>query len=200
ADGEPPESAPGALLLSAPQSGRFDLRRPDGWSDLAVYRLLIDGRLAKAPYSVEDTHLVVPYVAEDELGPTDAYLVAAPDAPLPARLHAYLATLLRAKEHTLRQAAVTILAANTAAVWEAGCLQSAANMLQFCAEKPAVVLAYQQFFEAVAKAVTPVAERLAAQLTALRAAHAAGLAYDAALETTLEGALEALILARMGGG
>ena len=34
-----------SLLLSAPQSGRFQIRRPAGWDGMLAYRLLLSGAL-----------------------------------------------------------------------------------------------------------------------------------------------------------
>ena len=193
ADDAPAESPPAALLLSAPAGGRFDLRRREGWGGLRVFRLLLDGQLDEAPFAEEGTHLVVPYVADDERGPTDAYLVAAPDAPLPTRLHKHLATLLRARACLLEDAAAHA-PANAATQ-----IRATAATLEVRAASPAAPLAYRAALDEALAQLAPPTRTLDAQFTALRAARAAGLPVDAQQQGALEATLEALVLARIGG-
>jgi hypothetical protein len=95
----------GALLLTAPQSGRFQLRRGDGWEGMQAYRLLLNGQLLPARLQIEATHLLLPYTAEDERGQTDLYLLLPAGRALPAELRDYLAVTLRARAAELRYAA-----------------------------------------------------------------------------------------------
>jgi hypothetical protein len=95
----------GGVLLVAPQSGRFQLRRGEGWGSMAAHRLLLSGELLPAPLQIDASHLSIAYVAEDEHGPTDLYLVLPIQAPLPDRLRAYLGALLAARAAALRRAA-----------------------------------------------------------------------------------------------
>jgi hypothetical protein len=98
----------GGLVLVAPQSGRFQMRRGQGWADIACFRLLLNGRLLTASLQVDTTHLLVPYVAEDEHGQTDMYLVLRGDAELPNPLRAYLATLLAGRAAACKHAAALL--------------------------------------------------------------------------------------------
>jgi hypothetical protein len=95
----------GGLLLTAPYGGRFQLRRRPGWNEMTTRRLLLNGAVEPAPFQVDATHLSVPYVAEDERGQTDMYLVLPAGEPLPESLRAYLAALLAGRVAALRHAA-----------------------------------------------------------------------------------------------
>jgi hypothetical protein len=108
------------VLLTAAHSGRFQLRRPEGWEDMQARRLLMDGTLVPAACRVESSHLIVPYVAEDELGQTDLYAVL-PAADPPPQLRDYLATLLAARAWEVRDLAArcdSVLASDLAAAAE----------------------------------------------------------------------------------
>lgn len=94
-----------ALLLTAPQSGRFQLRRAAGWLDLVAHRLLLSGELLPARLNVDATHLSLPYVAEDERGQTDLYVVAPGSGELPPALRDYLAAQLAGWAAALERAA-----------------------------------------------------------------------------------------------
>jgi hypothetical protein len=96
--------ADSGLLLVAPESGRFQLRRGMGWPKVTGYRLLLNGRLLPASLRIDATHLLVPYVAEDEQGQTDMYLVLRNDQELPIMLRGYLSTLLAARAAALNHA------------------------------------------------------------------------------------------------
>ncbi len=93
-------------LVSAAQSGRFQLRRPSGWGELVAYRLTLHGALLDAGFQVEGTHLVVPYVAEDERGATDCVAVFDPAEPLPQQFAAMLRALCVARAAALCRAAL----------------------------------------------------------------------------------------------
>ncbi|HWQ14475.1 MAG TPA: beta-galactosidase, partial [Roseiflexaceae bacterium] len=84
----------GGLLLTAPGSGRFQLRRREGWEGLAAHRLLLGGGLLPAAVHVEATHASLPYVAEDERGCTDLYALLPAGAVVPVALRSYLGALL----------------------------------------------------------------------------------------------------------
>ncbi|HMO55806.1 MAG TPA: beta-galactosidase [Roseiflexaceae bacterium] len=93
------------VLFSAAHSGRFQMRRPEGWADMVAYRLLLSGRLLPAHYQTEVHHASLPYIAEDESGRTDLYLMAPRSAELPGHVRRYLATLLNARSAALERAA-----------------------------------------------------------------------------------------------
>ncbi len=94
-----------ALLLTAPQSGRFQLRRSDGWEGVQAYRLLLNGQLLPARLQIDAAHLLLPYSAEDEHGQTDLYILLPASRILPADLRDYLAVPLHARAAELRYAA-----------------------------------------------------------------------------------------------
>ncbi len=102
------------LLLTASQSGRFQIRRAEGWAGMAAHRLLLSGALLPAQLQTDATHLLVPYVAEDERGQTDLYVVQPAGDPAPPYLRDYLAALLVSRAATLRRGAA--LAASESAV------------------------------------------------------------------------------------
>jgi len=91
------------MLLTAPQSGRFQARRTEGWADLQSYRLLLSGALLPAQAQIDSTHIAVAYVAEDAKGQTDMYLVL-PAGDIPPLVRSYLATALLARAALLRRA------------------------------------------------------------------------------------------------
>lgn len=92
------------MRLSAAQSGRFQLRRLEGWNGLTPYRLLLSGDVLRASFDTEGTHLTLPYVSEDERGVTDSYLLL-PAGPAPDPIRADLRALLWARAQMLRAAA-----------------------------------------------------------------------------------------------
>ncbi|MCS6939700.1 MAG: beta-galactosidase [Roseiflexus sp.] len=93
------------VRLSAVQSGRFQLRRLEGWNGLMPYRLLLSGDVLPALAHIEGTHLTLPYVGEDEHGVTDSYLLL-PAGPAPDPIRADLRALLLARAQMLRAAAI----------------------------------------------------------------------------------------------
>lgn len=95
----------GTLLAFAPQNSRFQVRARYPWGGLLAFRLLLGGAILPAPLLIEGMHLALPYVAEDTLGQTDCYLLGSPTSPLPARIHTYLAAMLRARASALHSAA-----------------------------------------------------------------------------------------------
>ena len=95
----------GTLLAFAPQNSRFQIRARYPWGERAAFRLLMGGALMSTPLLIEGKHLALPYVAEDLHGQTDCYLIGPASTPLPQRLSAYLARMLRARASALRAAA-----------------------------------------------------------------------------------------------
>ena len=91
------------LLLTAPQSGRFQARRAEGWAGMRAYRLLLSGALLPAQVQIDAAHIAIAYVAEDARGPTDLYLIL-PEGDMPPIVRSYLATLLAARIAMLRRA------------------------------------------------------------------------------------------------
>jgi len=98
------------LLLTAPQSGRFQARRAEGWAGMRAYRLLLSGALLPAQVQIDAAHIAIAYAAEDVQGQTDMYLIL-PEGDPPPLVHSYLATLLAARAAMLRRAGM--LAAGT---------------------------------------------------------------------------------------
>ncbi|GAB4109445.1 MAG: hypothetical protein Fur005_13220 [Roseiflexaceae bacterium] len=96
------------MILTAAHSGRFQLRHPDGWNNLQIERLLITGERQIAPYQVEGSHLIVPYIAEDQAGQTDLYLVSSSTEQLADPIDHYLTTIAQA-----RKASITLPERNT---------------------------------------------------------------------------------------
>lgn len=94
------------VLLMAAQSGRFQLRRMQGWAEMQAYRLTMHGELLSCPCQIEAQHLTVPYIVEDQHGQTDRYMILLPSDPLADDVEAHLRMLLR-----MRAAEVQSLAA-----------------------------------------------------------------------------------------
>jgi hypothetical protein len=150
----------GGLILAAPQSGRFQTRRIEGWAEMSAHRLLMSGALLPAQIQTDAAHLVVPYVAQDEQGQTDLYLVL-PPGELPAPLREYLATLPAGRAASLRRAAAL------------------AEQLQARTDAPTPM--YERAAEALADAAGRL-EAAATQLTSLDAYIAAWCAADERVE------------------
>jgi len=93
------------LLLIAPQSGRFQIRRGAGWAEMRAYRLLLSGELVPARMQIDAAHLLLAYIAEDDCGQTDMYIALPGHGELPDDLRAYLATALHARALDLEAAA-----------------------------------------------------------------------------------------------
>jgi hypothetical protein len=114
------------LLLMAPQSGRFQIRRGAGWDAMQAYRLLLSGELIPARAQVDAAHMLVAYTVEDDCGQTDMYIVLPEDGVLPERLQSYLTALLKARGIELEAAAGL---ANDVAPKAASRLRAAARTL-----------------------------------------------------------------------
>jgi hypothetical protein len=97
------KSVESGTLVTAADSRRFRLDRPAG--DYGVYRLLLDGRLLEAAGRKSGDRRQLEYVAADERGETDLYVILNdPSAPLTGFLRDYTASLLMGRAHTLRRA------------------------------------------------------------------------------------------------
>ncbi|HEY3230094.1 MAG TPA: hypothetical protein VGJ87_12805, partial [Roseiflexaceae bacterium] len=178
------------LLFSAPQSGRFQVRRPDGWAGLAAHRLLLSGALLPAHFQTDGAHLVVPYIAEDERGQTDAYILLPEGAPVPDSLHDQTATLLQARAAALHRAAALAaeampegmaLAAN-ALEQAAEVFARAAGDLEGLATRPYRLDEYGAVWDVTGAICWPAIERLALALTHARDDHLAGALNPASYE------------------
>jgi len=91
-------------LVTGPDSCRVRLPRP-AWPVQAVYRLMLDGRLLDAA-SGGQSGFALDYVAEDDEGPTDLYVICKdPSAPLAGYPDGYLRSLLQARSLVLNRAA-----------------------------------------------------------------------------------------------
>jgi hypothetical protein len=96
-------SVAGGTLVTGGESRRLRLARPAG--DYGVYRLLLDGQLLEAPGRARGEALQTDYVAEDEAGETDMYVIVDDrTAPLTGFLREYLACLLLGRAQALRRA------------------------------------------------------------------------------------------------
>jgi hypothetical protein len=90
----------GALLFAS-QSGRFQLRRPQGWDGLCAMRLTQYGALLDASVQPDGTHLTIPYIAEDTAGQTDLYALVPASGQLPESFGRYLSALCAARAATM---------------------------------------------------------------------------------------------------
>lgn len=152
-----------ALIATAAQSGRFQARRPAGWQGIAAHRLLLNGVLLPAELRVEASHLSLPYVAEDEYGQTDCYLLLDPAQPLPGPVRGYLAGLLRARAAALRQWSRLAVGGERPGVAQAAAeLGSAAAQLEDAASQLASLAAYEHTWALFAGPVQRLIRALAA--------------------------------------
>ncbi|MFL5802049.1 MAG: hypothetical protein ACJ8CR_09960, partial [Roseiflexaceae bacterium] len=181
------------LILSAPHSGRFQIRRPAGWDAMVAYRLLLSGALLPATFQIEAAHLTMPYVAEDGRGQTDLYILLPKRTPLPGMPHDYAATLLGARAAALLRAAELAGAgAPGEAAEPAGALaraakdfgQAAGDLAQMAA-RAYTLDEYGAARRAAGEAIRPGIEALAQALAQARGDYVAG-ALDDALYTALE--------------
>jgi glycosyl hydrolase family 35 len=142
------------LLLTAPQSGRFQARRAEGWADMRAHRLLISGALLPAQVQIDAAHIAIAYVAEDARGPTDIYLIL-PMGDTPPLVRSYLATLLAARTAMLRRAAALAEGA-----------RQQPDMLDTVAQTFKLFTAAAEQLEAIAKQFTTLDEYRAAWIAA----------------------------------
>jgi hypothetical protein len=179
------------LLLTAPQSGRFQARRAEGWAHMRAHRLLLSGALLPARAQIDATHIAVAYVAEDAWGQTDMYIVL-PDGEAPALVRRYLATVLAARAARLRRAEMLAEGVYTRhQSFDALSIQAveplglAAGELEAAAEQVATLDAYSAAWSAAEAMCQPARAALAQMLAQ---AHGALLAEK--LDPTAHEALE----------
>jgi hypothetical protein len=180
------------LLFSAPQSGRFQVRRPAGWPSMAARRLLLSGELLPASFQTDGAHLVVPYTAEDERGHTDAYVLLPEGEPLPGTLRDQLGTLLHARAAALWRASALAAEgipptdeAADAFTQAAAVFTAAAGDLGRLAESDYTLDEYGAAWNAAGEQTLPATGRLARALAHARGEHLAG-ALDGTLYARLE--------------
>jgi hypothetical protein len=180
------------VALTAPQSGRFQLRRRNGWDDMLAYRLLLGGQLLPAGTQLEAAHISVGYVAEDERGRTDMYLLLPAASDVPASLHEYLAILLLARAQMLRRLAGASDLGDTAA------FGAAADGLEELAGRAFRLEDYGVAWAASEEACAAALQELGTRQAATRGASAAGLeGADAGHERRLAWALGLAARARL---
>jgi hypothetical protein len=179
------------LLFSAPQSGRFQVRRLAGWPSMVARRLLLSGELLPIGFQTDNAHLVVPYTAEDERGQTDAYVLLPEGEPLPVTLQNQLGTLIQARAAALRRASTlaveSALPAEQAAVLTeaAAVFTQVAGDLERLAERDYTLDEYGAAWSAAGEQTRPAIERLAQALAHARGDRLAG-AIDVAIYEVLE--------------
>jgi hypothetical protein len=167
------------LLLTAPQSGRFQARRAEGWLGMRAHRLLLSGALLPAHVQIDAAHISIAYVAEDARGPTDLYIVL-PDGEVPPTVREYLASLLAARTAMLRRAALLAEAARTqpapldmvAQIVEP--FRAAADQLAAAAEQLSTPDGYSAAWAAADELCQPAFTALSQALTQARGALLAG--------------------------
>jgi hypothetical protein len=185
------------LLLTAPQSGRFQARRAEGWADMRAHRLLLSGVLLPAQVQIDAAHIAIGYVAEDARGPTDLYLIL-PEGDAPPFVCSYLAALLVARAAMLRRAATLAqggIPTNGEVRKQPGPLDSiaqiaelfiaAAAQLEATAAQIATADEYSAAWAAADEQCRPALAILAQTLTQARAALLAG-AIDYAAHAAIE--------------
>jgi len=185
------------LRFSAPHSGRFQVRRPQGWDGLVPYRLMVSGEILPAASQIEGANLALPYVAEDEHGVTDSYLLL-PAGPAPAPLHEELRTLLLARAHMLGDiAAMPPPDHNGTAPTQAIAFQAFADtsgMLTVLADRAFTLDEYAIAWRHASIVCAPVISALVRELARARGERLAGMldeARYAAIEARLYATLEA---------
>ncbi len=160
------------LLLTAPQSGRFQIRRSDGWAEMRAYRLLLSGELMPAGVQLDAAHMLLPYTAEDNRGQTDLYLVLPGEHTLPAELRTYLATPLHARAFDLEAAAEL---ANDIVPDAAPGLRAAARALAASAARLTTIADYAAAWRDAEAQLQPLISTLARTLEQIRTAEIARL-------------------------
>lgn len=184
------------LRFSAPHSGRFQVRRPQGWDGLVPYRLLVSGEMLPAACQIEGANLALPYVAEDEHGITDSYLFL-PVGPAPASLYEDLRTLLLARAHMLGEIAAMLSPdhAGTAPATAFQAFADAVGMLTAIADRAFTLDEYAIVWQHASTACTPAMGVLVRELAHARGERLAGVLDEtryAAIEARLHAILEAV--------
>lgn len=183
------------VRLSAAQSGRFQLRRPEGWDGLIPYRLLLSGDILPASVHIEGTHLTLPYVSEDERGMTDSYLLL-PAGLAPDPIRADLRALLLARAQMLRIAAplpADEFDAVPSLTDACRIFVSTAEALETLADQPFTLDEYAAAWRRATAACEPAVVALARELARVRSARLTGALDEtqyAAFEARLSAALE----------
>jgi hypothetical protein len=77
----------------------------EGWANIQSYRLTMHGQLLACPCQIEAQHLTVPYIAEDQHGQTDQYLILETNDPLPDAVEAHLRVWLKLRANEVHAAA-----------------------------------------------------------------------------------------------
>lgn len=168
------------LIFSAPASGRFQLRRATGWNDLRCYRLLLDGQLLPASVSGENSNLTLAYIAEDELGVTESYVLVPQHAPLQPYLADHLRTILAARAALLARASALLPAPELPRTTLAAL---AAHITQHSA--PLTLATYEDMTSHVYQQITTIVAALQVNVNAARSAAAASGAPPPGDATTL---------------
>jgi hypothetical protein len=178
------------LLLTAPQSGRFQARRAEGWADMRAHRLLLSGTLLPARVQIDAAHIAIAYVADDSRGQTDMYLVL-PTNDTPPLVRSYLATLLAARSAMLRRAVTLVEGARDprepldTIAQTVDSFTAAAAQLEATAEQFATLDEYSAAWATVDKLCQPALAALTQALTQARGALLAGQ-LDPAAHTAIE--------------
>jgi hypothetical protein len=107
---------------------------------MQAFRLLLDGTLLAATATMEGSHLSMPYVAEDQHGQTDCYIVMPESALLPPQLCSFLHMLLYARAAVLEAAAE--LAAQVGMGGAATAFVQIANLLSAAVPQMTTLAAY----------------------------------------------------------
>lgn len=173
-----------ALLISAPQNGRLNLRRNQSWDELIAYRLLLDGNVLPATFQTDQTHLILPYVAEDELGQTDAYLIVSSVDTLPSSLQDYLGTLLKARIHMLERS-VRLLASEQELGDLTLPLYTAIELLNMLILRSYTLEEYRNIYISTVATIQPVVNLLTQSLARLRGKQAMGVTPSTDIQTAM---------------
>jgi hypothetical protein len=186
------------LLLTAPQSGRFQARRAEGWADMRAHRLLLSGTLLPARVQIDAAHIAIAYVADDSRGQTDMYLVL-PTDDTPPLVRSYLATLLAARSAMLRRAVRLVEGARASLepldtiAQTVDSFTAAAAQLEATAEQFTTLDEYSAAWTTADKLCQPALAALTQALTRARGALLAGQ-----LDPTAHAAIERRIARIMG--
>lgn len=156
------------LFMSSPVGGRLNLRRPSGWEGLVGYRLLLDGSVLPIDITVENSHLIVSYIAEDRAGQSDGVILCAADTPLPTRLRAYLNTQLQARISMLSRSAAILEPMANDTIVERQALQEDLALLSDLVSQPYSAEAYRVAIQDVTRHIDLMMNTLHRRLAMLR--------------------------------
>lgn len=158
------------LLVSSPQSGKLSIRRPDAWPQLAAYRVLLNGELMSVELQIKQELLTLNYLAEDQHGQSDAYLICPADRVLAAGLRHSLNAQLLARASILDQQAQALAAAQGELRQERMMLQAVAAQYEALANDHYTPESYQQAWRVNQKILQQAIDALSRQLIQARAA------------------------------